>query len=190
MFAFKYKYYLYIGNTKDFNPDLIKRRNKFIIIYRNNIKRENIKNLRRFRQLCKKRGIKLYIANDIFLANLINADGLYVSAFNKSLKHLNKINKNFQIIGSAHNYKEIITKKKQGCSEILFSRLFKTNYKNKTGFLGIVKFNLLTKLTNARLIPLGGIRLINLNSLKLVNSNAISILSEIKKKPAITSRLF
>ena len=190
MFAFKYKYYLYIENTKDFNLNLIKKRNKFIIIYRNNVKKENIEDLKKFIQFCKKKAIKFFIANDVFLARLLKADGLYVSAFNKSLKHLNIAGKNFQIIGSAHNYKEIFIKKKQGCSEIFFSRLFKTEYRNKTSFLGIVKFNLLTKLTRVHLIPLGGIRLFNLNSLKIVNSNSFSILSEIKKKPAITSRLF
>ena len=40
------------------------------------------------------------------------------------------------------------------------------------------------------LIPLGGIKLVNLNKVKLIKSEGIAIMSEIKKKPAIFSRLF
>ena len=81
-------------------------------------------------------------------------------------------------------------KKNQGCSEIIFSRLFKTSYKFKKDYLGIVKFNLLNKSNNNKLVPLGGIRLINLNKLKMLNCNSFVIFSEIKKKPAIIDRLF
>ena len=41
-----------------------------------------------------------------------------------------------------------------------------------------------------KLIPLGGIKLINLNKVKLVKSEGVAIMSEVKKKPAISSRLF
>jgi hypothetical protein len=40
------------------------------------------------------------------------------------------------------------------------------------------------------LVPLGGINNNNLLKLNLVNSYGLSLLSEIKKKPAISSRLF
>ena len=40
---------------------------------------------------------------------------------------------------------EINQKIKQGCNQILLSRLFETNYKNKKGFLGKIKFNLLSR---------------------------------------------
>jgi thiamine monophosphate synthase len=68
--------------------------------------------------------------------------------------------------------------------------LFATNYKGKKGFLGIVKFNVISNFYKNILVPLGGIKSKNINRLKLVNSNAFCLLSEIKKKPAITSRLF
>ena len=48
-------------------------------------------------------------------------------------------NKNFHIIGSAHNFKEINLKKKQGCKYILLSRLFRVSYKPHMNFLGINK---------------------------------------------------
>jgi len=94
------------------------------------------------------------------------------------------------VIGSAHNYKEINQKIKQRCSVILLSRLFKTTYKNKKSFLSIPKFNLIIKNYNIELIPLGGIKSDNLLKLNFINSNSLAIMSEIKKKPAITSRLF
>mgnify|MGYP005723424823 FL=1 len=81
-------------------------------------------------------------------------------------------------------------KKQQGCSEIIFSRLFKTSYKFKKSFLDVIKFNLLNKSNKNRLIPLGGIRLVNLNKLKMLNCSGFVIFSEIKKKPAIIDRLF
>ena len=187
MFTFKNNYYLYIDNTKLLNLNLIKKRGKFNIIYRNNLKDNNFERLRIFRNRCKKKSIKFFIANDFKLFQKIKADGLYISSYNKSLKYLNyKVVK----IGSAHNTKEINTKILQGCKSIIFSRLFKTDYKNKRSYLGVVKFNLITYQNKGSLVPLGGIRLNNLNKLNKVNANAFVLMSEIKKKPAVISRLF
>ena len=73
---------------------------------------------------------------------------------------------------------------------ILFSRLFKVNYKKNLGFLGVNKFNYYTFLYK-NLIPLGGINYESLNKIKSINSEYFAILSEVKKKPAkIFSRLF
>ena len=114
------------------------------------------------------------------------ADGLYLSSFNKKIY----LNKELKLIGSAHSFKEINEKIKQGCKTIFLSRLFKTSYKNKKDYLDIVKFNLIIKKYNISIIPLGGIRSSNLNKLNMINSNGFALLSEAKKKPAITSRLF
>ena len=85
---------------------------------------------------------------------------------------------------------EINIKISQGCSEIFYSRLFKTSYSNKKSFLGLVKYNLMRNMLKRNLTPLGGIKLTNINKLKSVRCNSIAIMSEIKKKPAIISRLF
>ena len=53
---------------------------------------------------------KFYVANDIKLALSLKADGIYLSSYNKDLKFLNYKKKNFDIIGSAHNFKEISAK--------------------------------------------------------------------------------
>ena len=190
MFAFKKNYFLIIENTKDIDLSNVKKRNKFTIIYRNQRINEKHNVLLKFKRNCKQRGINLYIANNIKLAKLINCDGIYLSSYNKNLNFLRFLSNKFKIIGSAHNRSEIDSKKKQGCSNIFLSRLFKTNYKNKKDYLGLIKFNLLKKKFNCILYPLGGIRISNINRLKNINAEAFAILSEVKKKPAIISRLF
>ena len=190
MFTFKKEYFLIIESTKDINLSIKNKSNKINIIYRSKKKIENINVLNQFRRICKQKRINFFVSNDLKLASKLKADGIYISAFNKDLS-LNRLrNFKFRIIGSAHNFKEFNTKIMQGCSDILFSRIFKTSYIDKPDFLGVVKYNLLTLKFKSKIIPLGGIRLINLNKLKITKCDAFAILSEAKKKPAIISRLF
>ncbi len=190
MFTKKNKYFLLIENIKDIELKNIKIRNKFSIIYRNNKKVDNINELFKFRKDCRLKAIKFFVANNYSLAVLLNSDGIYLSSFNKKLNSLNYKKFNFEIIGSAHNYKEISLKLKQGCSNILFSKLFLVDYKQKAPFLGVIKFNSIAKISN-KLIPLGGIKKQNLNKLRNVLCEGFALLSEVKKKPAnIISRLF
>ena len=143
-------------------------------------------------QSARKKKIKLFIANNIKQAIELGSDGLYISAHNKNLKFNRYISSKFKVIGSAHNFREINIKKIQGCTNIFLSRLFKTDYAYKDGYLGLIRFNLLRKnFQDCHLSPLGGIRLSNLNKIKNVNCSSFVILSEVKKKPAkIFSRLF
>ena len=190
MFTFKKKYYLFIENTRDIDLSNIKLSNKFIIIYRNKNKIENFDKLLKFRRNCKSKRIDFFIDNNIKLLTDLHADGLYISAYNKDLNLTKFRKKKFKIIGSAHNIKEINIKNLQGCTNIVFSRLFETSYTFKRGFLGIIRFNLLTKARNENFLPLGGIKLSNLNKLKIINCRSFALLSEVKKKPAVISRLF
>ena len=190
MFVQKKNYFLIIESIKDLDLKNIKKRNKFSIIYRNQKNSEKKNQLLRFRRDCKLKFIKFYIANNIELALFLKADGIYISSYNKSLKVLNYKRSNFNIIGSAHNMKEISLKCQQGCSSILFSKLFQVNYDKNAQYLGINRFNNFLKI-NKNLIPLGGINLSNLNNLKNVRSTGFALLSEVKKKPAkIIHRLF
>ncbi len=190
MFATKKKYYLIIQNTRDIKLTNIKLFNKFTIIYRNSGKKENFIDLKRFRQLCKRKRIQFFVANNVELTIKLKADGLYISSHNNDLKLARLKLANYKIIGSIHNIKELSIKKKQMCNSYLFSRLFKTNYSFKKDYLGVVKFNLISLSFGEDLIALGGIRKSNINKLKIVNSQSVSLLSEVKKKPAIISRLF
>ena len=157
------KYY-FISKFETNNID--KQDKQTTIIYRNySSKRLDETLILEIKKYCKKKGIKFYLSNNIQLANKLNLDGAYIPSFNKSTKHLAfSFKNNFNIIGSAHNLKEIKIKEKQKVSKIFLSSLFK---KNKN-FLGINKFNLLSKLTNKRIVVLGGISKKNLKKLKIL----------------------
>ena len=118
------------------------------------------------RNFCKKKQYKFLLSNNINLAIKLNLDGAYIPSFNNDRKHLSfSIKKNFLIIGSAHNINEIKIKESQNVKILILSSLFK---KNKN-YLGINRFKLLSKLTNKKIIALGGITSANLIKLKLVN---------------------
>ena len=190
MFTKKNKYFLIIESIKDLDLKNIKIRNKFSIIYRNNKKIEDLNELLKFRRKCKLKTIKFYVANNNTLAVSLNSDGIYLSSFNRSLNSLVYKKINFEIIGSAHNFKEITLKKKQGCSFVLLSKLFIVDYDKRAPYLGTVKFNNLSRISE-KLIPLGGINKRNLNKLKNVYCEGFALMSEVKKKPTkIFSRLF
>ena len=79
------------------------------------------------------------------------------------------------MLGSAHNAIDIKYKEKQGVDFIFVSPLFKTkNYKRG---LGIVKFNILTRLTKKKIIALGGINKKNIKSIKIANVYGFSGIS-------------
>ena len=80
--------------------------------------------------------------------------------------------KEFSIIGSAHNIKEIRTKENQNVSKIFISSLFK----NKN-YLGINKFKLISKLTSKKIVALGGINKNNIIKLKVLNTSEFAGIS-------------
>ena len=160
------KYYF----ISKFETNYIDKQDKqTIVIYRNySSKSTDEKQILKIKKYCKKRGIKFYLSNNIKLANKLNLDGAYIPSFNKSTRHLAfSYKQNFDIIGSAHNLKEIKIKEKQKVSRIFLSSLFK---KNKN-FLGINKFKLLSKLTNKKIVVLGGVSKENLKKLKILNQS-------------------
>ena len=140
---------------------------KTVIIYRNyDLKKVNKNEILKIKNTCRTNGNKFLISNNIKLAIQLNLDGVYIPSFNKNTKHLAyTLKRNFLIIGSAHNRKEILQKETQGLSEIFISSIFK---KNKN-FLGKYKFKLLKKLTNKPVVALGGISRKNEKELKLIN---------------------
>ena len=108
----------------------------------------------KIKNYCRKRGIKLYLSNNIQLAIRLDLDGAYIPSFNKNTKHLSySFKKKFKIVGSAHNLREIRVKEIQKVNKVFLSSLFKRN-KN---YLGINKFKLLSKLTRKEVVVLGGI---------------------------------
>ena len=166
------KYY-FINKFEANNID--KQDKQTIIIYRNySLKRLDEKLILKIKKYCKKKGNKFYLSNDIKLAKKLDLDGAYIPSFNKTTNHLAfSYKQNFNIIGSAHNLKEIKIKEKQKVNKIFLSSLFK---KNKN-YLGINKFKLLSKLTSKKIVVLGGISKKNLKKLKILNQSEFAGIS-------------
>ena len=158
------KYYF----INKFDTNIIDKLDKqTIIIYRNYSKNFlDEEPCFKIKKYCKKRGIRFYLSNNIKLAIKLDLDGAYIPSFNQSFKHLSYSFKNkFEIIGSAHNIKEIRVKEKQRVNKIFLSSIFKKN----NNYLGLNKFKLLSNLTNKEIVALGGISKKNYKKLKILN---------------------
>ena len=171
---YKLPFKYYFINKLDTNL-IIKQDKQTAFIYRNYNEENFNKNLiLKFRNFCKKKGHKFYLANNIKLAINFRLDGAYLPSFNKKMSHLSyNLPKNFEILGSCHNIKEIRIKEIQKVNILFISSLFK---KNKN-FLGINKFKNLKGLTKKNIVALGGISIKNLNQLKLVSCKNFSGIS-------------
>ena len=166
------KKYYFIDKFNKSNID--KQSVNTTIIYRNYNVNYKLEDILFMRDYCKKRNLKFLISNNIKLSIQLNLDGAYLPSFNKNYNHLNyDFKKNFLLIGSAHNLKEIKVKEKQNVKEIFLSSIFKEN-KN---YLGLNKFNNISKLTSKRIIALGGISENNIKLLKFTKSIGLAGIS-------------
>ena len=136
------------------------------IIFRNYGSKNNLKTILALKKFCKKNGYKFFLANNVKLALNLKLDGTYIPSFNNDTNHLSfSKTKNFLILGSAHNNKELKIKELQGVKIIFLSSIFK---KNKN-YLGINRFKLLSQKTERKIVALGGISCKNLKKIKLLN---------------------
>ena len=147
--------------------EILKLNSKVNIIYRNYKKKPDFKELWEIKKLCIKTKRKFFIAENIKIALRLNVDGIYIPSFNKSFetKYINK--KKLEVLGSAHNFKELSFKIRQDIDKIFISPIFEI--KKKNSFLNVIKFNLLSKFSSVDTIALGGINKKNINKLKMVN---------------------
>ena len=145
---------------------IIKQHNNTSIIYRNYKKKIDIEEIIAIKNLCSQKNLKFYLSNNFKIALKLKLNGAYIPAHNKKFNHLSyKLSKDFTIIGSAHNLKEIRIKELQKVKLIFLSSIFKIN-KN---YLGLNKFKSLSKLSKKPFIALGGISKKNFKLLKIVN---------------------
>ena len=172
------KYYYFIDKL---DIEEIKNiNNKIAVIYRNYQDKPSIYEIKKFRNFCKKKQIKFLVSNYFDIALKLNLDGFYIPSFNtKFYFKKNCYGKNFLIIGSAHNAKELKIKEKQNVKLIFLSPIFKT--KKKENYLDIIKFNNLSKISKTPIIALGGINPVNVKKLKMTNAFGLSGISHIKK---------
>ena len=165
--------------------EILKLDKKINIIFRN-YKIKNIDSeIKKIKNLCKSTNRKIFVAGNLKIALKYRLNGLYIPAFHIKQNYANlNLTKDFKIIGSAHNIKEVKIKEKQGCTNIFISPLFH-NPKNNF-FLGIIKFNLINLFTNVKTIALGGI---NQNNIKLLKSTKVEGYASItwikKNRPTI-----
>jgi thiamine-phosphate pyrophosphorylase len=151
----------------ELNKDKIsKLSKKTSVIYRNYKKNYNDNEIREIQKLCKSLKLKL------------NLDGAYVPSFDNSLRYIFiRTKKNIELIGSAHNFRELFHKKKQGIDTIVLSPIFKNTKKNS--MLGINKFNAITKFHKFKYVALGGIKKNNIKLLKNLNCIGFASISYI-----------
>tara|TARA_B100000989_G_scaffold88647_1_gene64092 strand:- start:981 stop:1508 length:528 start_codon:yes stop_codon:yes gene_type:complete len=172
MHNFNLKKYYFINQFKKNNIDNLD--NNTALIFRNYKKINHLKEIIKIKNYCKNKGIKFFLSNNIKLSIKLNLNGAYIPSYNKSFKHLSYLfKKEFELIGSAHNLKEIRIKELQQVKSIFLSSLFK---KNKN-YLGINKFSIKTKLTKKKIIALGGVSKENLKKLKLLKCDGFSGIS-------------
>ena len=159
------KYY-FINKFETNNIDRLD--NQTALIYRNyNSKSLDIELILKIKNYCKNKKKKFYLSNNVKLAIKLDLDGAYIPSFNKSTNHLAySFKKKFDILGSAHNIKEIRRKEIQNVDKIFISSVFK---KNKN-YLGINKFKLIANLTNKKVVALGGISKKNKKKIKLLDN--------------------
>ena len=178
--ALKKKIFFLINKFNEINLDYVKLTGAILLL--RNTEKISIKELKKYKNELNRRRIVFFIANNLRALFAMRSNNFYVSAYNKkNFCHLKKINKKINIIGSAHNYFEINQKIKQGCNQILLSRLFKTNYVNKKSFLGKNRFNLLANSFSVNFIALGGINEKNFNQTRDLNITGIALQAAKKK---------
>ena len=112
--------------------EIIKLNSKVNIIYRNYKKKPDFKELWEIKKLCIKTKRKFFIAENIKIALRLNVDGIYIPSFNKSFetKYINK--KKLEVLGSAHNFKELSFKIRQDIDKIFISPIFEIKKKNRS----------------------------------------------------------
>ena len=179
-----FKKYYFINK---FNQNHLINLNKSIsFIWRNKDKESSITTLIKLRDFCKKNQRCFYVSNDIKLAKKINADGVYIPSTNKNLNFkANNFKKEFKILGSAHNLKEIKIKELQNIKEIFLSPLFKKKINPQ---LDIYKYLKLREITKMKDISLGGIDEKNVRKLNMIKPFGFAGISYFEKKRPLKIR--
>ena len=149
------------------------------IIYRNYEKEVKIDELLKIKKFCQRTKRKFFLSNNLRLALKLSLDGVYIPSFNN--QPLPKIlsQKNFIILGSAHNLKEILIKRKQNVDFLFISPLFRIKKRNY--FLGSIKYNILANHSKKKTIALGGINQSNIKMINKINCYGFASISYIEK---------
>ena len=172
MHLLKYKIFYFINK---FDRDHILKLNRNInLIFRNYNTNFDLEYYRKIKNFCHSNGFKIYLSNKINVAYKLGFDGVYLSAFNKQFVKNRNFRLNFEILGSAHNLKEIRQKEIQGVNYLFISPIF---FKIGKESLGIIKFNNLSKNSYTQIVALGGVNRYNIKKLKLTGVKSFASIS-------------
>ncbi len=150
------------------------------IIYRNYYKEYNENEILEIKKFCLTNKRSFFISNNLELANKMKLDGIYIPSFNKDLSFIKKKDRRLKVLGSAHNFEEIVIKKRQKVDFLFISPIFKTNKSSK--FLDIYKFNIFSKFSKKKVIALGGINKSNIKKINMVRCSGYAGISHFLKK--------
>ena len=128
-------------------------------------------------KFAKKNGISFFVKDDVKLAKLLNAQGIFLTNKNRIPKNNIKETTKLEVIGSAHNQHEYYIKEKQNCSTIMLSPIFYNNKYSPNEILFVPRFNLITLSWKRSIAALGGINFKNLKLVNLTKSKSIGIKS-------------
>ena len=175
MHLLKYKIFYFINK---FDRDhILKLRRNINLIFRNYNTNFDLEYYRKIKNFCHSNGFKIYLSNKINVAYKLGFDGVYLSAFNKQFVKNRNFRLNFEILGSAHNLKEIRQKEIQGVNYLFISPIF---FKIGKESLGIIKFNNLSKNSYTQIVALGGVNRYNIKKLKLTGVKSFASISLVK----------
>lgn len=156
--------------------------NNIVIVYNQN-RIVNPEKFLKIKKFCKYNNLKLYILDNLQLAQKFNLDGLILSHNNYKVSYLISAiskKKHFTITGKVHNQREYYFKKKQNCQNIILSPLFKNKKYKNSQLLGIIKFNLLSLSWKENIFALGGINLFNLKKMQMTKIKGCAFSSFLK----------
>ena len=174
----KLDYYIFIEELNEIIVrNLIKLKQKKIKIHIIYTK----KNYLIISKFAKKNKIPLYFINNLRLAIQYQAEGIFLTASNKSLKSNIKQTTKLEVIGSAHNQFEYSIKKKQRCSTIMLSPIFYNIKYSTNKILNPIRFNLITLNWDSKICALGGINNKNIKLINLTKSKSIGVKSLVLK---------
>ena len=160
-----------------FSNQIFKNNNTNIgVIYRNYQNTNKEKELIKIAKECKRKRYKLFVSNSVKLALKVKANGVYIPAFNKTKRFINYGKKDFIILGSAHNQKEINQKILQKCNAIFLSPIFYV--KKRLSYLDVYKFNSLARSNKTSFFALGGISKDDLKTCMANNGYGVSGISK------------
>jgi thiamine-phosphate pyrophosphorylase len=162
-----------------FDQSHIKKLPKNIgIIYRNYNEKYTEQSIILMKKFCLATNRKFYLANNIKLVDKLRLDGAYIPSFNKDIIVKRLRIKNYTLLGSAHNMKEINQKIKQEIDYLFISPVFKTSKKKES--LGLIKFNILSQKFNRNTVALGGINQSNIKKIKNIKNYCFASISYIR----------